>query len=45
MKNDADTPFQRFERLVRKVVSVPKKEIDRREAEWRKAQKAKKDGN
>ncbi|HEV7643335.1 MAG TPA: hypothetical protein VGO50_05265 [Pyrinomonadaceae bacterium] len=36
--------FERFEDLVRKVVSVPKSEIDRREKEWKKerAKQAKK---
>ncbi len=45
MKKDEETPFERFERLVRKVVSVPKTEIDRREAEWKKLRKAKKEGS
>ncbi len=38
-KTSEDKPFERFQRLVRKVVSVPKTEIDRREAEQRKAKK------
>jgi hypothetical protein len=29
------TPFQRFEEFARRVVSVPKKEIDEREREYR----------
>lgn len=36
------TPFEKFERLARKVIAVPKTEIARREAEWKKRQKAKK---
>jgi len=36
-----ETPFQRFERTLRHIVSVPKTEIDRREAEWRKQRKEK----
>jgi hypothetical protein len=31
---DSNTPFVRFEELVRKVVSLPKKELQHREAEW-----------
>jgi len=33
--------FARFDTLVRQVMSVPKKEIDRRQVEW-EAEKAKK---
>ena len=29
------TPFERFCAFTRQILSVPKKEIDRREAEWR----------
>lgn len=36
------TPRERFENLVRQVMSVPKAEIDRREAEWRKERAKKK---
>lgn len=42
-KEKPKTPFERFDRLLRKVLSVPKKEIDRREAEWRKRQKGEMD--
>lgn len=38
---EEETPFERFERMVRQIVSVPKTEIDRRDAEWRKARKDK----
>jgi hypothetical protein len=30
------TPFQRFEEFARKVISVPKAEIDEREREYRR---------
>lgn len=30
------TPFEKMRDLAAKVVSVPKSEMDRREAEWRK---------
>jgi len=30
------TPFQRMDNLFRKVVTVSKEEIDRREQEWQK---------
>jgi hypothetical protein len=33
------TPFEKFDRLFRAVISVPKAEIERRESEWRKAKK------
>lgn len=33
------TPFEKFDRLFRAVISVPKSEIERRESEWRKAKK------
>ena len=36
------TPRERFTNLVRQVMSVPKAEIDRREAEWRKGRVRKK---
>jgi hypothetical protein len=28
--------FERFDNLFRKVISVPKSEVDRRESEWKK---------
>jgi hypothetical protein len=33
------TPFEKFREFVRKVVSVPKSEIDRREAEYQRERK------
>jgi hypothetical protein len=32
---ETERPFQRFERLIRGLVSVPKKEIEVEEARWR----------
>ena len=32
---DEDTPFQRFERMVKKVMAVPKSKLDEREREWK----------
>jgi len=32
--------FGRFEKFVKKVMAVPKKEIDKREAEYQRARKA-----
>lgn len=40
-----ETPFQRFERTMRHIVSVPKKEVERRIAEEREQRKAKKKDN
>ena len=36
------TPRERFLNLGRQIMSVPKEEIDRREAEWRKERAKKK---
>jgi len=37
------TPFERFDRLFRKVIAVPKSAIDKEEAKWqRRKQKRKK---
>lgn len=30
------TPFQKLQEITRRVLSVPKAEIDRRDEEWRK---------
>ena len=35
--------FRRFEEFVRKVVNVPKEEIDKREAEYRRTKKRKRE--
>jgi hypothetical protein len=41
---ETETPdekaFERFRRLAKKVVSVPKSEVDRRAKEWREAREA-----
>jgi hypothetical protein len=36
------TDFSRFREAMKQIVSVPKAELDRRDAEWRKARKARK---
>jgi hypothetical protein len=45
-KNDKsespETPLQRFERFIRGIVAVPKKEIEAEEARWRANQASKK---
>jgi hypothetical protein len=42
VKSDADTPFEKFRQFTKKIVSVPKAEIDRREKEYKKARANKK---
>jgi hypothetical protein len=37
-----DAEFTRFRRLVKRVVSVPKSEIDKRAKEWKAAREAEK---
>jgi hypothetical protein len=41
---ETETPdekaFERFRRLAKKIVSVPKSEVDRRAKEWREAREA-----
>ena len=39
-KPDGLTPWERFVQATRRVISVPKAELDRREAEWRKRRRA-----
>jgi hypothetical protein len=39
---NAKSPFGRFERLIRGLVAVPKKEIESEEARWRANRAAKK---
>jgi hypothetical protein len=34
-QTDRDTPFVRFQRLIRGLAAVPKKEIEVEEARWR----------
>jgi len=41
MKQGGETPFEKFRRFTKKIVSVPKAEIDRREQQYKKARKAK----
>jgi hypothetical protein len=46
MSEEPDKPnpeFTRFRRLVKRVVSVPKSEIDKRAEEWRAARESGKD--
>lgn len=33
------TPFEKFQDLTKKVIAVPKSEIDKREVEWRRERK------
>jgi hypothetical protein len=44
MTKETETPdpkaFERFRQLAKRVVSVPKSEIDRRAKEWRETRKA-----
>lgn len=40
--SDTVTPFDNFKEAVRHIMSVPKKEIDRREAEYQKNKPQKK---
>jgi hypothetical protein len=42
MTDDATTPFDRFKALAKRVVSVPKAEIAKRESAYRKRRRAKK---
>lgn len=37
--DDGKTPFQRFEEFAKRVISVPKKEIEEREQAWRDKRK------
>jgi hypothetical protein len=41
MEPKPETPFEKFRQFTQKIVSVPKEEIDRREAEYQKARKNK----
>jgi len=46
MTDETETPdpdaFERFKRLAKKVVSVPKSEIDKRAKDWKEARKEQK---
>ena len=35
-KSEAESHFHRFEKMMKQILSVPKSEIDKREAEWKK---------
>ncbi len=35
-KNDAESHFRRFEKMLKEIVSVPKSEIDKRETAYKK---------
>jgi hypothetical protein len=41
IKVPRNTPFQKLGSLFRAVIAVPKAEIDRREKQWKRAQKKK----
>jgi hypothetical protein len=41
-KGNGGTPLGRFKELARKIVQVPKAELDRKDAEFRRKQAAKK---
>lgn len=44
MTDHAASPFDRFRDFVRRVVSVPKEEIDEKEAEYKRQRRKAKDG-
>ena len=35
-QSEAESHFKRFAKMLKHIVSVPKAEIDKREAEWKK---------
>jgi hypothetical protein len=39
LKCDSPNEFEKFDQLFRAVIAVPKVEIDRREKEWKRARK------
>ena len=39
-RRTASTEYERFEKLAKQLISVPKSEIDKREAEYQKQKKA-----
>jgi hypothetical protein len=46
MKKNEETPFEKFRQFTQKIVSVPKSEIDKREAQYQKERlKIKKSGS
>lgn len=36
------TPFEKFQELTKKVIAVPKSEVDKRDAEWKRERLKKK---
>jgi hypothetical protein len=40
-KTDSRTPFERFEDFTRRLMAVPKKEIDQKQAEYERKRKGK----
>jgi hypothetical protein len=40
MTKQPNPEFERFANFAKEIISVPKKEIDRRQAEWQKQRKA-----
>jgi hypothetical protein len=40
--DSSDSPFQRFAKLAKALVSVPKKEADEKTAEWRRKREKRK---
>jgi hypothetical protein len=40
--DSSPTPFERFQRLIRGLAAVPKKEIEAEEVRWREARRLKK---
>jgi hypothetical protein len=41
---ESETPFEKFRQFTKKIVSVPKSEIDRREKQYQKTRKVKRRG-
>jgi hypothetical protein len=41
-KRDVSSPFEKFQRLIRGLVAVPKREIEAEEARWRENRAKKK---
>jgi len=41
-QHSSDSPFQRFAKLAKALVAVPKKELDEKAAEWRRKREKRK---
>lgn len=39
---DERTPFEKFQELTKKVIAVPKSEIDKRDVEWKRKRASRK---